>query len=192
MHSLNNKLSCAFIYSLIRIGKRIESSVKSALEEQNLQAELQKKNKEMEKQGIKNREQLRNQILTKRREDAMKVQHDKKELTKQLLKEQEKDLRLKQLKKEKIRKMEEEAKPDYIDIDKDGDEEESMKDAAEDAKDDNETNEGDDMNHSYHTPEDDVVDLDILNMDSLEESFNKRMRGNLHGSEYILRETFRG
>ena len=90
------------------------------------------------------------------------------------------------------RKMEEEAKPDYIDIDKDGDEEESMKDAAEDAKDDNETNEGDDMNHSYHTPEDDVVDLDILNMDSLEESFNKRMRGNLHGSEYILRETFRG
>ena len=90
------------------------------------------------------------------------------------------------------RKMEEEAKPDYIDIDKDGDEEESMKDAAEDAKDDNETNEGDDMNHSYHTPEDDVVDLDILNMGSLEESFNKRMRGNLHGSEYILRETFRG
>jgi len=91
-------------------GKRIESSVKSAQEEQNLQAELQKRNKEMEKQGIKNREQLRNQILTKRREDAMKVQHDKKELTKQLLKEQEKELRLKQLKKEKIRKMEEEAK----------------------------------------------------------------------------------
>lgn len=80
------------------------------MEEQNLQAELQKRNKEMEKQGIKNREQLRNQILTKRREDAMKLQHDKKELTKQLLKEQEKELRMKQLKKEKVRKMEEEAK----------------------------------------------------------------------------------
>ena len=84
------------------------------------------------------------------------------------------------------------AKPDYVDLDNDGDEKESMKDAAEDAQDDNETNEGDDMNHSYHTPEDDVVDLDILNMGSLEESFNKRMLGNLHGSEYILRETFRG
>ena len=93
-------------------------------------------------------------------------------------------------------------KPDYIDIDGDGNESESMKDAAADTNEgengpaykgpigyddstDSYSNEGDDMNHSYHTPEDDVVDLD-------EESFNKRMRGNLHGSEYILRETFRG
>jgi hypothetical protein len=95
------------------------------------------------------------------------------------------------------------AKPDYIDLDKDGDEKESMKDAAEDAKDEKETNEGDDMNHSYHTDEDDKADwceschtmkesCSCGEKETMEESFNKRMLGNLHGSEYILRETFRG
>ena len=97
----------------------------------------------------------------------------------------------------------EEAKPDYIDLDKDGDKEESMKDAAEDATDDKETNEGDDMNHSYHTNEDmwceschcmkeDCSCGHAEDNESIAESFNKRMLGNLHGSEYILRETFRG
>ena len=111
-------------------------------------------------------------------------------------------------------------KPDYIDLDKDGNESESMKDAAEDAKETNEGEngpadkgpigyddasdsytEGDDMNHSYHTDSDDdwcddchcmKEDCGCGNKESMEESFNKRMLGNLHGSEYILRETFRG
>lgn len=52
------------------------------------------------------------------------------------------------------------AKPDYIDLDGDGNEEESMKQAAADKED-------------------------------MHESFARRLRGNLHGSEYILTETFK-
>ena len=110
------------------------------------------------------------------------------------------------------------AKPDYIDLDKDGDKEESMKKAAADKESktnegengpadkgpigyddstDSYTNEGDDENHGIHADmpkHDDAeeTDLDVLNMGSLEESkFWGRVKGNLHGHEYILRETFR-
>ena len=53
----------------------------------------------------------------------------------------------------------------------------------------------DDATDSY-TNEDDSdseeTDLDVLNMGSLEEStFWGRVKGNLHGHEYILREAFR-
>ena len=98
-----------------------------------------------------------------------------------------------------------EAKPDYIDADGDGNEEESMKKAFADKE--AKTNEGengpatdgpigyDDATDSY-TNEDDSdseeTDLDVLNMGSLEEStFWGRVKGNLHGHEYILREAFR-
>jgi len=86
------------------------------------------------------------------------------------------------------------AKPDYIDADGDGDEKESMKKAFADKE---ETNEGDDENHGIHADmpkRDDLeeTDLDVLNMGSLEESaFWGRVKGNLHGHEYILREVFR-
>ena len=53
------------------------------------------------------------------------------------------------------------AKPDYIDLDGDGNEAESMKDAAADKKQD------------------------------MHEAFAKRVLGNLHGSEFILTETFK-
>ena len=111
------------------------------------------------------------------------------------------------------------AKPDYIDLDKDGNEEESMKDAASDMQKKAEQNpkdgkskedlpskdlamhqmrETDDENHGIHAdmPKHDndakETDLDVLNMGSLEESkFWGRVKGNLHGHEYILREAFR-
>jgi hypothetical protein len=50
-------------------------------------------------------------------------------------------------------------RPDYIDLDGDGDKEESMRKAAADRED-------------------------------MQESFHRRLRGNLHGSEFILAETF--
>jgi hypothetical protein len=53
------------------------------------------------------------------------------------------------------------AKPDFLDLDGDGDEEESMKSAAADRKED------------------------------MHEAFARRLMGNLKGSEHILRETFR-
>ena len=46
-------------------------------------------------------------------------------------------------------KMREEAKPDFLDLDDDGDEKESMKSASKDADDDNEDTDLDDTNHKY-------------------------------------------
>ena len=79
------------------------------------------------------------------------------------------------------------AKPDYIDLDKDGNEEESMKQAALDAEaDSKEVNEEETEDES-----DEAADIDALNMGSIEEGFWSRVKGNLHGHEYILREAFR-
>ena len=85
------------------------------------------------------------------------------------------------------------AKPDYIDLDKDGNEEESMKQAALDAEaDSKEVNEEETEEESDEAVDAADVDMDVLNMESLEEStFWGRVKGNLHGHEYILREAFR-
>ena len=87
----------------------------------------------------------------------------------------------------------EQAKPDYIDLDKDGDKEESMKKAAADAEseDSKEVNEEETEEETDHAADEESVDMDVLNMGSLEEGFWNRVKGNLHGHEYILRETFR-
>jgi hypothetical protein len=84
----------------------------------------------------------------------------------------------------------EEAKPDYIDLDKDGDKEESMKKAAAD-KEAEEVNEEETEEEADHAADEAGEDLDTLNMGSLKEGFWSRVRGNLHGHEYILRETFK-
>jgi hypothetical protein len=84
----------------------------------------------------------------------------------------------------------EEAKPDYIDLDKDGDKEESMKKAAAD-KEAEEVNEEETEEEADHAADEAGEDLDALNMGSLKEGFWSRVKGNLHGHEYILRETFK-
>jgi hypothetical protein len=84
------------------------------------------------------------------------------------------------------------AKPDYIDLDKDGNEEESMKQAAKDAEaDSKEVNEEETEEESDEAVDTADVDMDVLNMASIEETFWSRVKGNLHGHEYILREAFR-
>ena len=84
------------------------------------------------------------------------------------------------------------AKPDYIDLDKDGNEEESMKQAALDAEaDSKEVNEEETEDESDEAVDDAAAGTDALNMGSLEEGFWSRVKGNLHGHEYILREAFR-
>ena len=72
--------------------------------------------------------------------------------------------------------IEEEAKPDFLDLDDDGNEEEAMKDAAEDAED-----------------KEDVITIKSTSKgkDDVKEAFARRMRGNLKGSEHILSETFK-
>lgn len=91
--------------------------------------------------------------------------------------------------KDAVDEAEEDAKPDYIDLDGDGNEEESMKQAVKDAEaDSKEVNE----EESEKAADDVAADLDVLNMGSLKESaFWNRVKGNLHGHEYILREAFR-
>ena len=106
-----------------------------------------------------------------------------------------------------------EAKPDYIDLDKDGNEAESMKDAAADMQKKAEQNpkdgkpeedlpskdlaihqmkEEETEEDADHAANDAGETLDVLNMGSLEESkFWGRVKGNLHGHEYILREAFK-
>ena len=84
----------------------------------------------------------------------------------------------------------EEAKPDYIDLDKDGDTEETMKKAAAD-KEAEEVNEEETEEETDHAADEAGEDLDALNMGSLKEGFWSRVKGNLHGHEYILRETFK-
>jgi len=88
------------------------------------------------------------------------------------------------------------AKPDYIDADGDGDEKESMKKAFADKKAGKEVNEeedDDDYDNDHSDPliDEEETDMDVLNMGSLEEGFWNRVKGNLHGHEYILREAFR-
>jgi hypothetical protein len=80
------------------------------------------------------------------------------------------------------------AKPDYIDADGDGDEKESMKKAFADKE-----AEDDDYDNDHSDPliDEEETDMDVLNMGSLEEGFWNRVKGNLHGHEYILREAFR-
>lgn len=82
------------------------------------------------------------------------------------------------------------AKPDYIDADGDGDEKESMKKAFAD-KESKEVNEEETEDDADHAADKAGEDLDVLNMGSLEEGFWSRVKGNLHGHEYILRETFK-
>jgi hypothetical protein len=89
------------------------------------------------------------------------------------------------------------AKPDYIDADGDGNEKESMKKAFADkeAK-DTSIDEGSMCESCGCDPcecdkEETSTDESALNMGSLEEGFWNRVKGNLHGHEYILREAFR-
>ena len=84
------------------------------------------------------------------------------------------------------------AKPDYIDADGDGDEKESMKKAFADKADSKVVKEEETEEESDHAADEEAADMDVLNMGSLEEStFWGRVKGNLKGHEYILREAFR-
>ena len=111
--------------------------------------------------------------------------------------------------------VDEAAKPDFLDLDGDGDETESMKSAAADSTPDgnnigrrrakaqlkNNKDDSDIYGHDafgnvtkLNSPSD-VDDVKYKNFtiktESLAKAFNKRMLGNLHGHEYILREAFK-
>jgi|688.fasta_scaffold361489_1 hypothetical protein len=84
------------------------------------------------------------------------------------------------------------AKPDFLDLDNDGNKEEPMKQAAGQRDDVNEY--GDDETHSLNVPKTGVDTYDAAYedpKDAMNEAFWNRVKGNFHGHEYILREAFR-
>ena len=111
--------------------------------------------------------------------------------------------------------MDEAAKPDFLDLDGDGNETESMKSAAADSTPHGNNigrnrakaqlkNNKDNSNIYGHDAFGDVTKLNspsdvddvkyknfTIKTESLAKAFNKRMLGNLHGHEYILREAFK-
>jgi hypothetical protein len=84
--------------------------------------------------------------------------------------------------------MDEAAKPDFLDLDDDGNETESMKSAA---KDDSIDEYGGQDSDGIHADGPKNANSDVREKEQMIESFNKRMLGNLHGHEYILREAFK-
>ena len=108
--------------------------------------------------------------------------------------------------------MDEAAKPDFLDLDNDGDETESMKSAADSTAHGNYVNKARAKAHltkkdchvyghdssGKATKLNSTSDIDnpkykkfTIKTESLAESFKKRMLGNFKGSEYILSETFK-
>jgi hypothetical protein len=90
--------------------RRMQVYIEASTEERVLQRELQERNKEVELETRKTVQQQTKRILEKRREDALSLNLEKRNLTKQLIREQEKDLRMKQKKRDEIRRREDEAK----------------------------------------------------------------------------------
>jgi hypothetical protein len=90
--------------------KRIDAYIRATEDDVQYQRELQERNKEAEYQARKARNEIHNNIKSKRREDANEVQQERRLLTKFMLKEQARDLHLKQKKAEEVRKREDEAR----------------------------------------------------------------------------------
>lgn len=90
--------------------RRMQVYIEASTEERALQRELQERNKEVELETRKTVQDQSRRIVEKRREDAHSLNQEKRNLTKQLIREQEKDLRMKQKKRDEVRRLEEEAK----------------------------------------------------------------------------------
>ncbi len=90
--------------------KRMHAYMDASGEEKALQRELQERNKEQEIETKRALASQAHRILSQRREDAHMLNMEKKNMTKQLIKDQEKELRLKQKKRDEVRRMEDEAR----------------------------------------------------------------------------------
>ena len=88
--------------------KRIQEYVEASDRDSQYQRHLQVKNKEADQESRKQRMHQLESIYYKRREDVTEMQQERKQITKAMLKDQERDLRLKQKKAEDVRRREEE------------------------------------------------------------------------------------
>jgi membrane protein involved in colicin uptake len=87
--------------------KRIQEYVEASDRDQQYQRYLQVKNKETDQESRRQRMNQLENIYYKRREDVTEMQQERKQITKAMLKEQERDLHLKQKKADEIKKREE-------------------------------------------------------------------------------------
>ena len=90
--------------------KRMKDYLNAGSAEQQLREELQRKVKENDAEGRRARQEVHGNILNKRREDATSLLNQKKQLTKFMLKEQERELKLKQQKRDEVRAAQEESR----------------------------------------------------------------------------------
>jgi hypothetical protein len=88
--------------------KRIQEYVEASDRDSQYQRHLQVKNKEADQESRKQRMHQLESIYYKRREDVTEMQQERKQITKAMLKEQERELRMKQKKAEEVRRREEE------------------------------------------------------------------------------------
>lgn len=94
--------------------KRMKDYLSAGNAEQQIRENLQRKVKENDAASRKARAEVHSSILNKRREDAATLQGQKKQLTKFMLKEQEKELKLKQKKRDEVRQLQEAARAKRI------------------------------------------------------------------------------
>jgi hypothetical protein len=90
--------------------KRMKEYLGAGDQEKKLREELNRRNKERDEATKKALEQVHGQILNRRKENAAALQGQKKQLTKFMIKEQEKELRLKQKKRDEVKRIQEAAK----------------------------------------------------------------------------------
>ena len=90
--------------------KRMKEYLGAGDQERKLREELQRRNKERDEKTKKSLTAVHDQILNQRKENASNLLQQKKQLTKFMIKEQEKELRLKQKKRAEVLRMEQEAK----------------------------------------------------------------------------------
>ena len=90
--------------------KRVLEYVEATDRDQQYQKYLHSKNKEADEDMRRQRNYQLENLYFKRREDVSEMQHERTLITKAMLKDQEKELRLKQKKAEEVRKREEEAR----------------------------------------------------------------------------------
>lgn len=90
--------------------KRMKEYLGAGDQEKKLREELNRRNKERDEATKKALEHVHGQILNRRKENAAALQGQKKQLTKFMIKEQEKELRLKQKKRDEVKRLQEAAK----------------------------------------------------------------------------------
>ena len=90
--------------------RRVQIFSNAAAQAQQIQQIQIAKNRELDMEGRKNRGKTLEVLKTKKKEEVTEMLMEKKFLTQQMIRDQEEEIRLKQLKRDEIKRMEQEQK----------------------------------------------------------------------------------